>query len=352
MQYSFLKRLTLLASVVSGIGCMSLTVHAIVPFTLPTVPTIDPNILSGITFSGTSGGSGTWWYLTWLKLPPGFYLSWLTLSGITFSWATGSTGSWWTLTGIYFPPWFFSGLTLPTLTGSSTWGSITGSTSTGSSTWGSTMTGGGTPPPMGWLTPKPSLPFPDVTLFTKTVYCQTGWATIYNLTDPSLLPYYPQFNIEIGSSDWLSRARFLQIVLDFAGVDISSEITQIDTKYFPDVPVSAWYRTYVNYAARHGIISGNMDGNFYPDSKITRAEATKILIHALGKDGKPYMNTFVDVPEGHTLAIFIQAAYDYCFLNGKNTKDGKVIGGGGRIFGPSDSITGPETMKILYNMKY
>lgn len=90
----------------------------------------------------------------------------------------------------------------------------------------------------------------------------------------------------------------------------------------------------MNYATRHGIVSGN-NGYFSPNARVTRAEATKILIHALGEDGRPYENSFIDVPKTHTLARFIQSAFEKCFLSGKNTRDGKVIGNAqGRIFDP------------------
>lgn len=79
----------------------------------------------------------------------------------------------------------------------------------------------------------------------------------------------------------------------------------------------------------------------------------KILIHALGEEGREYTGVFIDVPSTHTLARFIQSGFEKCFLSGKNTVNGKIIGNDrGRIFDPEAGITGPETLKILYNMKY
>lgn len=303
--------------------------------------------LSGLTITGTtsSGSTGSFYFSGIVFSSGSFYidpsiLAWLIASGSTGSSASGSSG--FTippyLSGILIPP-LWTGVTLPPVV-------IPPVVLT------PVEPPAVTPLPPGGFTPKPNLPFPDVTLFSKTQFCLTGGSTVYNLNDPLLLPFYSQFSILQGSTVALTRAQFLQIVLDFAGGNLASEISQIETKYYPDVTPTAWYRPYVNYATRHGIVSGGSDGNFYPDSHVTRAEATKILIHALGKDGTPFKGTFVDVPASHSLATFIESAYDHCFLNGKNTKDGKVIGGGGRIFGPNDGITGPEALKILYNMKY
>lgn len=193
------------------------------------------------------------------------------------------------------------------------------------------------------LTPKPTLPYPDISLFSKKQYCATGasW-DVMNLFDPRLDPYYREFSLEKWSSTPTTRAMFLKIVLDFAWVDLSSEQPLTHIRYYPDVMPNAWYRPYINYATRHGIVSWNLDGMFRPNAQITRAEATKVFIHILSETWVPYRNIFLDVSSSHTLAPFIQAAYDFCFIHGKREW----------IFVPEEGITGPETLKILYNMKY
>lgn len=51
---------------------------------------------------------------------------------------------------------------------------------------------------------------------------------------------------------------------------------------FPDVPVEHWANGYINIATSQNIIVGDDTGNFRPNDKITYAEAMTIMVRALG----------------------------------------------------------------------
>lgn len=52
----------------------------------------------------------------------------------------------------------------------------------------------------------------------------------------------------------------------------------IDTNPFKDVSKDLWYATFVKAASDGGLMEGYNDGNFKPDRKITRAEALKVFL--------------------------------------------------------------------------
>ena len=83
---------------------------------------------------------------------------------------------------------------------------------------------------------------------------------------------------------------------------------------------------------------------------ITRAEATKIFAEASGLTGTLSQSSFIDVPLTHSLAPYIAILFDRCLIDGKNTKDGKILFGSGRIFVPENGITRDEALKILVNL--
>ena len=79
----------------------------------------------------------------------------------------------------------------------------------------------------------------------------------------------------------LTRAQFSKMAV-FA-MDGSRELGQYATiTIFPDVKPSHWASSYVNMAARKGIISGFSNGTFGPERTVTAAQAVAILLRMLG----------------------------------------------------------------------
>ena len=170
---------------------------------------------------------------------------------------------------------------------------------------------------------------------------------IKNLDDPRLVAYYDDLGVIDASNPdrRLTRAEFLKLVLNAAGVDVTQEADPV----YKDVASTHTLKQYIAYATRHGIVSGQ--GEFFrPNDRITRAEASKIFVNALGI-GLPPVNkgVFADVPANNTLASYIEAAYDSCLLHGRHTIDGEPLPGQPRVFEPHDSITLGEAVKVIYN---
>lgn len=112
------------------------------------------------------------------------------------------------------------------------------------------------------------------------------------------------------------------------------------TGIFPDVPTSANYAQAVETLAQNGIITGDDKGNFNPDSTITRAEAATIICRLAGvqEEAKKLNNSgFADVPSSHWAAGYVAEA----------AKLGIVNGYGNGNFGPSDSVTYNQMVKML-----
>lgn len=110
--------------------------------------------------------------------------------------------------------------------------------------------------------------------------------------------------------------------------------------YFPDVPATAPYAEAVNALHEYGIINGDNKGNFNPNSSVTRAEAAAIICRLLGieEDAKQASTTsFTDVPTNHWANGYVAKAAEQGIINGY---------GNGK-FGPSDSVTYAQMIKML-----
>lgn len=110
--------------------------------------------------------------------------------------------------------------------------------------------------------------------------------------------------------------------------------------YFPDVPATAPYAEAVNALHECGIINGDNKGNFNPNSSVTRAEAAAIICRLLGieEDAKQARTTsFTDVPTNHWANGYVAKAAELGIINGY----------GNGTFGPSDSVTYAQMIKML-----
>lgn len=110
--------------------------------------------------------------------------------------------------------------------------------------------------------------------------------------------------------------------------------------YFPDVSVSADYAEAVNALYECGIVTGDENGNFNPDSTITRAEAATMICRLLGVENEAKQastTAFSDVPRSHWANGYVAIAAQYEIINGY---------GNGK-FGPSDPVTCEQMLKML-----
>ena len=107
---------------------------------------------------------------------------------------------------------------------------------------------------------------------------------------------------------------------------------------FPDVPADHPCAQAAEALFGLGIFTGDENGNFNPDSTISRAEAAAVVCRLLELDADAAPDqVFTDVPAAHWAAGYVAAAADAGFLNGY---------GDGR-FGPSSPVTYEQLVKML-----
>ena len=79
----------------------------------------------------------------------------------------------------------------------------------------------------------------------------------------------------------LTRAQFCKMAV--YAMDGGSELGRYSTvTIFPDVKPSFWASSYINMAAKKGIIAGFADGRFKPNQTVTAGQAVTILMRGLG----------------------------------------------------------------------
>lgn len=104
-----------------------------------------------------------------------------------------------------------------------------------------------------------------------------------------------------------------------------------------------WAREEVEFLGELGIITGDDDGNFRPDDKITRAEFATLTARTIGLTEIPYENSYYDVLSDDWYSGWVQTCRTNNLMNGY---DG--------LFSPQRDITREEIAKTVvsaYNLK-
>ncbi len=116
----------------------------------------------------------------------------------------------------------------------------------------------------------------------------------------------------------------------------------IDTSggpHFTDVPTSNPFYGVIETAYHHGVISGYADHTFRPNTNITRAQFSKVIVLAVGwaidTSGGPH---FTDVPASNPFYGVIETAYNH----------GIISGYADHTFRPNTNITRGQLAKLLY----
>src|SRR5690606_13070005 len=102
-----------------------------------------------------------------------------------------------------------------------------------------------------------------------------------------------------------------------------------------------WAQDDVEILAAHHIIDGVSPGIFQPEVNVTRAQAVKMLVAALGRDSLASQHSaapvlYEDVPQDHWAAAVIGAA----------TQRG-IVQGYGKRFRPDDAVTRQELAAMI-----
>ena len=119
----------------------------------------------------------------------------------------------------------------------------------------------------------------------------------------------------------ITRAEFTAIAMRFTDIEVNG------TKSFDDVPLNHWAAGYIADAAALGWISGNGDGNFRPDTAITRGAVAKIVNNMLGRKADiEYINNHIDVIKQFT-DVLPSAWYYMDVVEAANTHDYEKLDG-------------------------
>ncbi len=108
---------------------------------------------------------------------------------------------------------------------------------------------------------------------------------------------------------------------------------------FADLAGYTWAKESIESLASKGIIAGKGDGNFGPGENLTREQAIKIIVLALGLD-KVTENTdvFADENAGAWYCDYLAIARDHAIANGV----------GDNMFGIGNTITRQDFVTLLY----
>ncbi len=116
-------------------------------------------------------------------------------------------------------------------------------------------------------------------------------SAIRYLANKNIVQGYPDMSYKPDST--INRAEFTKIVAEaqFDPGDINDcvhnfSLPGLNYIAFPDIPLSAWFASYVCMAKDEGIIGGYPDGYFRPSNEVNFVEASKILVEVFGLDKK------------------------------------------------------------------
>ncbi len=169
-------------------------------------------------------------------------------------------------------------------------------------------------------------PFPDV-------IAHWGEEYIMKLKEKNVLGGYNDGTF--GPNNFITRAELTKVALLTFEFEVNPRVEKAP---FKDVPVSAWFSTFVQQAKNDNIVGGFEDGSFKPNEQITRAAGLKILLEASKLDLKEadLKNNFPDVTEDLWFARY--TAF------GK--KEGIIGGYEDNTFRGANPITRAEVAKI------
>ncbi len=95
--------------------------------------------------------------------------------------------------------------------------------------------------------------------------------------------------------------------------------------------------TAVTVLSALGILEGKAEGAFEPDSPLTRAEMTTIILRTMNVEGIAGSDTFQDVPADHWAYASISTAYQMGIINGTSAT----------TFEPDKSVTYEQAVKMI-----
>ncbi len=183
---------------------------------------------------------------------------------------------------------------------------------------------------MGWTTDgKTVVDAGKIPLYSSTAY----YAVYRNVAQTQFLDGYADGRVSPNGQ--VTRAEFVKMLISAIGGYDPNENYGVPN--FTDVRYGKWYTNYIAFAQKKGLIDGYPGGAFRPDSRITRAEAAKMLAEAMELTDNVYTGAFTDVPENRWYTAHIENLYQ-----------AKVISGyGDGTFRPRTNVSRGEAVKMI-----
>lgn len=173
---------------------------------------------------------------------------------------------------------------------------------------------------------------------TSEMFSDTAghWAAeeIKYLSEKNIIDGFPDGSFKPEAN--ITRAEFAKLFCVAFGIDAAGEETM-----FTDVSTSDWYCGYVNALAKHEIILGFDDGNFYPGENILRQDAATILWRYLSADATPTDTEPQSYDDSDKIA-------DYAAEAIQNISKLNIMSGYDQKFFPEKLMTRAEASKIIY----
>jgi len=191
-----------------------------------------------------------------------------------------------------------------------------------------------TPRPLGWGA-VPDTSQIDTVSTTANDVSKNHWAyePIKRLAVAGVISGYADGSFRPDQT--VNRAEGIKMLVEAMGLGLHTQTVHD----FRDVPRHAWYAPYVQTAIREKLING--DAAFRPSDTLTRAEAVKIIVTAMGAEkvaGEfPQKIHFTDVDQIAWYAIYAEFARANSIVSGY--ADGR--------FGGGDAVTRAQMAKML-----
>ncbi|MGM0842269.1 MAG: S-layer homology domain-containing protein [Bacillota bacterium] len=164
-----------------------------------------------------------------------------------------------------------------------------------------------------------------------------AWEEINDFINADIIDGYmdDEKNMTVKPSDKITRAQFTKILVKALSLETNGA-----AKKFSDVKPSAWYYEYVNVASSLGIINGNTNGTFAPNSYITRDQMTKMIVLAFEKT--------VPFPAESTQK-FTDVSKDYWAFGYINKASAtEIVKGFGTTFKPLNPATRAQAIVMIH----
>lgn len=190
-----------------------------------------------------------------------------------------------------------------------------------------------------------------------TMACSIHAAALTNFTDVHPADwYYDAVNHAVSNnlfngtsattfspSQSMTRGMFVTVLGRMAKVDTES----YTSTSFSDVPAAAYYAPYISWANGEGIVSGIGNGQFSPDTPVTREQIAKMLFtyaQSLHIDTNTDFipDKYYDYTDYRTVSRYASQAVSWCINNG-------IINGSNGKINPQDTATRAEVATMLMN---